>query len=535
MLVNNFLEESTKKYSEKIALIVSEGRFTYREVDEMANKVSQALLAEGLEKGDRAVIFMDNSVDAVVSLFGVLKAGGVFVMVNPTTKAEKLTYLLNNCRASALISSLGKLPVIKEACKGATSLRRIYLGGDKIAYQEALPKKTLSLMELFSCNHGHPPSSSIIDMDLASIIYTSGSTGHPKGVMMSHLNMVSAANSITQYLENSSDDIILNVLPLSFDYGLYQVLMGFKMGATVILERTFLYPYRVIDIMMKEKVTGFPIVPVISAILLQMEDIKRHNFDHLRYITNTAAALPVSHIQKLRAVFPKARIYSMYGLTECKRVSYLPPDQIDIRPNSVGKAMPNVEIHIVDETGNPVGPGVIGELIVNGPNVMKGYWEMPEETAKRLRPFLKPVHQLTTSPPSEKESKGGFDQGFSGETALYTGDLFKMDEDGYLYFAARKDDIIKSRGEKVSPREIENILYEIDGIVEAAVIGVPDPVLGEAIKALIVLKDGVNLSEKDILRYCSQHVEDFMVPTHVEFRKELPKTSTGKVKKTELK
>ena len=511
MLVNNFLEESARRYPDKIALITPDGRYTYREIDEMANKITHSLLTEGLVKGERVAIFMDNSVEVVVSLFGVLKTGGIFLIVNPTTKSEKLTYILNNCRVSVVISSMPKLSVLKEATCDTPSVKIIYLAGDNIPSREVFAKKTFPLREIFSCNNGCKPDSHMIDLDLATIIYTSGSTGNPKGVMMTHLNMVSAANSITQYLENTPSDIILNVLPLSFDYGLYQVLMGFKVGATVIIEKTFLYPYKVIDTILKEKVTGFPIVPTISAILLQMEDIKRQDFAHLRYISNTAAALPVIHIQKLREFFPKTKLYSMYGLTECKRVSYLPPEQLDIRPTSVGKGMPNTEVYIVDEDGKRVGPGGIGELVVRGANVMRGYWEMPDETAKKLKPCPN-----------------------SGDMVLHSGDLFKMDEDGYLYFIARKDDIIKSRGEKVSPKEVENILYEIDGVVEAAVVGVKDEVLGEAIKAYVVLKEGITLTEKDILRFCSRHLEEFMVPKYIEFSKELPKTSTGKIKKTDL-
>jgi len=327
-------------------------------------------------------------------------------------------------------------------------------------------------------------------------------------VMMAHSNMTAAADSITAYLENTADDIILNTLPVSFDYGLYQVLMAFKTGATVILEKSFMYPYRIIETMLKEKVTGFPIVPTMSAILLQMEDIKKMSFPALRYISNTAAALPVSHIQKLREFFSGAKMYSMYGLTECKRVSYLVPEEIDRRPGSVGKAMPNTEAYIVNENGTRVGPNVIGELVVSGPHVMRGYWEMPEETALMLRPGAN-----------------------AGELVLYTGDLFKADDEGYLYFVGRRDDMIKSRGEKVSPREIEHVLYSIDGVVEAAVIGVPDPILGQAIKAVVVKKERHPLTEKDILSFCAKHLEDHMVPKVIEFTASLPKTDTGKIKK----
>ena len=225
-----------------------------------------------------------------------------------------------------------------------------------------------------------PPPKRAIDIDLAALIYTSGSTGNPKGVMLTHLNMVSAATSITTYLENTPDDIILNVLPLSFDYGLYQVLMAVKIGGTVVLERSFAYPQAVIRKLIEERVTGFPLVPTMSAILLQM-DLSEIRLVQLRYITNTAAALPTEHILQLRKLFPHVRIYSMYGLTECKRVSYLPPEQLDLRPGSVGRGMPNEEVYVVDEQGSRVGPGVVGELVVRGANVMKGYWELPEETA----------------------------------------------------------------------------------------------------------------------------------------------------------
>ncbi|MBI4847308.1 MAG: AMP-binding protein [Nitrospirae bacterium] len=512
MLINNFIEESAKKSPDKTALITKEGRCTYAEIEALSNRVANALLSEGFNKGERVAIFLDNSLEAAVGLFGVLKAGGVFTMVNPTAKAEKLSYILNNCRCAALIASGQKISITKKACADAAHLKWIYLQGDKILVSNEDSKKMFPLNEIMRSGDNTIPIVATADTDLANIVYTSGSTGNPKGVMMTHLNMVSAVNSITQYLENTSEDVILNTLPMSFDYGLYQVLMAFKTGATVILEKTFTYPYEIIQTLIAEKVTGLPIVPTIAAILLQMKDIKKFKFEHLRYISNTAAALPEAHIKKLQEIFTNTKIFLMYGLTECKRVSYLPPEQINVRPASVGKAMPDTEAYIVDEDGNKLGAGVAGELVVKGRNVMKGYWGLPDETAERLRPE-----------PS------------SGETVLYTGDLFRMDEDGYLYFIGRKDDIIKSRGEKVSPKEIENVLYEIRGIVEAAVVGVPDPVLGEAIKAIVVTNNGHNLTERYIRKFCSEHLEDFMVPKYVEFRSELPKTDSGKIKKTDLK
>jgi acyl-CoA synthetase (AMP-forming)/AMP-acid ligase II len=357
---------------------------------------------------------------------------------------------------------------------------------------------------------GRRPARRNIDIDLAALIYTSGSTGRPKGVMVTHLNVVSAATSITTYLENMANDIILNVLPLSFDYGLYQLLMAFKIGGTLVLEQSFTYPRAVLETIARERVTGLPIVPTICSILLQM-DLKSYSFPDLRYITNTAAALPVEHIRKLREAFPQVKIYSMYGLTECKRVSYLPPDQLDIRPGSVGRGMPNEEVYVVGEDGNRVGPGVVGELVVRGANVMKGYWELPEETDKVLRPGP-----------------------FPNEQVLYTGDLFRTDDEGYLYMVGRKDDIIKTRGEKVSPREVEDVLYSHPKIAEAAVVGVPDSVLGNAICAFVSLKPGATLTELDVRGFCVDRLEDFMVPKIVQFRDSLPKSANGKIAKKEL-
>jgi len=232
----------------------------------------------------------------------------------------------------------------------------------------------------------------------------------------------------------------------------------------------------------------------------------------LRYITNTGAALPVNHTKALRDIFPHVKIYSMYGLTECKRVSYLPPDEIDRRPISVGRGMPNEEVYIVNDKGERAGPGVVGELVVRGSNVMRGYWKSPEETDQVLKPGLYP-----------------------GEKVLYTGDLFKMDEEGYLYFVGRKDDLIKTRGERVSPKEVENTLHEIKGVAEAAVIAIPDEILGNAIKAFIIPTNGSTLTEKDILKYCSENLESFAVPKYIAFIDSFPKTSSGKIDKKALK
>jgi len=515
MLVENFLEQGARLYPDKIALICGAGRYTYRQLEEQSNRLAHALIAAGVQRGDRVVIFLPNSVEAVLSIFAVLKAGGVFVVLNPTTKHDKLRYVLNNSRASALILPGERVSSSLQSGEEVPHLRALFLTGSAGLPPDSSRVTGKSFFSLYrileQAGAASPPAPKCIDIDLAGLIYTSGSTGRPKGVMLTHLNIISAATSITTYLENTSSDVVINVLPLAFDYGLYQLFMMFKVGGTLLLHDTFAYPNVVLDMMGREGVTGFPIVPTISALLLQM-NLAQFSLPRLRYITNTAAALPIDHIHRLRTLFPHVKLYSMYGLTECKRVSYLPPEQLDIRPTSVGRGMPNEEVYIVDELGNRVGPNVIGELVIRGSNVMKGYWELPEETDRCLKPGPLP-----------------------GEKVLYSGDLFRSDEEGYLYFVGRKDDIIKTRGEKVSPREVEDVLYSIAGVAEAAVLGVPDPILGNFIKAFVTLRPGAPLTRQEVLRHCAANLEDFMVPKEVEFCDQLPKTESGKISKRTIR
>jgi len=509
MQVEQFLETSARRFADKTALLCDGRRWSYRELDERANCLAHALIGAGVRRGDRIAVYLENSAEAVLSVFAALKAGGVFLVVNPTVKPEKLAYILNNCRAVCLITDAKKVRTLQDLWTDTPHLTSVFVTG--AAGTEIAGKRTVAFdAVLDKMGRTDPPARQGIDIDLAALIYTSGSTGRPKGVMLTHLNIVSAATSITTYLENTPDDIVLNVLPLSFDYGLYQVLMAFKFGGTIVLERSIGYPYALLETIRRENVTGFPIVPTIASVLLQL-NLKAQQFPSLRYITNTAAVLPAEKIRQLREAFPAVKVFSMYGLTECKRVSYLPPDQIDVRPTSVGRGMPNEEVYVVDDHGRRVGPGVVGELVVRGANVMKGYWELPDETGRMLKPGPLP-----------------------NEMVLHTGDLFRTDDEGYLYFVGRKDDIIKTRGEKVSPREVEEVLHRLDGVAEAAVVGIPHEVLGQAIKAVLRLRPGVELTRHDVLRHCSSHLEDFMVPQVVEFRDVMPQTTTGKVAKREL-
>jgi long-chain acyl-CoA synthetase len=496
---------------DRVALICGHERHTYRDVAERAAGVATALRGEGVRRGDRVALFLDNGVDFVAGLLAALGLGAVFMPINPSTKREKLGYMLADARATALLTHASLAHVWRPAVAASPTVTSVHVvgraeGADDGALAWPDPERAAATGAIEAAT-----DPGTIDQDLAAIIYTSGSTGLPKGVMLSHLNMISAARSVSTYLGMRGDDIILCALPLSFDYGLYQVLMAFRVGASVVVERNFSFPVTALESMARERVTIFPGVPTMFAMLTTLPSLGSYDLGALRMITNTAAALSETQIRRLRGLFPAAELFSMYGLTECQRVSYLPPGQLDLRPTSVGRGMPNEEVWLVDDEGRRLPDGATGELVIRGSHVMRGYWEKPDETAARLRPGPNP-----------------------GELVLYSGDLFRTDAEGWLYFIARRDDIIKSRGEKVSPREVENAIASLEGVLEVAVIGVPDPVLGEAIKAFITVVPGTRLSERDVIRHCLAHLEHFMAPGYVEFVESLPMTGTGKISRSGL-
>ena len=507
-LVQEFLEASADRLPDKEALACGGQRLTYAQIESQANRLANALRARGLQRGDRVLLYLPNSVELVVGIFAALKAGGVFVVVNPGVGRDKLAYILANCQATALLSWSARADIVASLIGRGSSLKTIILA--QAGQDEPVPDGVLGLDSLLAGSPATRPAPVNIDLDLACLIYTSGSTGDPKGVMSDHSNVVFAVDAITTYLENVEDDVVIDVLPLSFDYGLYQLLMVFRFGGRLVLEQGFAYPAEIMTRVGQERVTGFPGVPTLYSMLVSM-DLSHFDLSSLRYMTNTAAALPTDHILRLRDKFPQVRLYSMYGLTETKRTLYLPPEELERRPDSVGIAIPGTEVWLEGEDGRRLRPGETGELVVRGRHVMRGYWGDPAASAERFRPGALP-----------------------GERLCYTGDLFRTDDEGFLYFVARKDDIIKSRGEKVSPREIENVLYRLPGVQAVAVIGVPHPVLGQAIKAFVV-QNGAGLTEADVIRHCRSQLEDFMVPRLVEFCAALPMTTSGKIKKTGLR
>ena len=520
MLVNQFLENSAKHLPDKIALVCGSHRLTYQELDQRVNRFAFSLLEMGINRQERIAILLGNSVESVVSIFGILKAGAIFMILNPSIKARKLKYIIKNAGARRLISTSKKYSDIKSEINSINSLTDIILVGENehADYSKEEPRfhkweelnSYNSKINNLDLTHSVPPNQ-ISASDLATIIYTSGSTGTPKGVMSSHANVFSAASSIIHYLENDQEDIVLNILPLHFDYGLYQILMAFLYGGTVVLEKSFAYPYKIAEIIEKEKITGLPIVPTIARMLFQIKNWKTVDISSVRYITNTGDVLLKSHITKLQTIFRNASIYSMYGLTECKRVSYLPPEDINNKPGSVGIPMPNVEVRIIKEDGTNAKTDEIGELLVKGPNVMQGYWNDISGTEKTFR--KDPI---------------------TGEIWLYSGDLFKRDKDGYLYFVSRRDEMIKINDYRVNPLEVSNLICELEDIDEAFAFGKEHRNGSRDITAVVAPIEESQFNMDRIIKHCRHHLEYFLVPNRIVFRKKLPRLSNGKIDKKRL-
>jgi amino acid adenylation domain-containing protein len=515
-LLPDALLASTDRHPAKTIVIADGAAHPYEALVDAASRLARALQDNGVRRGDRVAVYLENSWDAVVAIYGTMLAGAVLTVINPQTKTEKLAYMLADSEARALVTEKPLAATFLAALADAPNVECVVCaGGRPGGDQDAAAPPRYGLLELSDVLAGTDPSPArpgVIPIDLAALIYTSGSTGNPKGVMLTHQNMVFAAGSIAEYLRLDASDRIVNVLPFAFDYGLYQLLMTTLLGATLVVERSFVYPVPVLRRVIEHEVTVFPIVPTIGATLLSLNRSGGWTFPTIRRVTNTAAALPGEFIPRLATVFPNALIFAMYGLTECKRVAYLEPEKVQQKPTSVGKAIPGTEVFLLSPDGEPVAPGETGVLHVRGPHVMVGYWKQPELTAAMLKPGRMP-----------------------GERVLCTHDFFTMDADGDLYFVGRSDDIIKTRGEKVSPVEVENALHRIPGVREAAVIGVPDELLGEAIRAFVVLDDGAALSEQYLKRECMQRLESFMVPRDIVFVNELPKTTTAKVSKRLLR
>lgn len=509
-LIHHMLRASAERTPEKEALVHGNERLSYRQVYSRALGLAQGLRNAGLKRSDRIGIYLEASVQQVISIFGVSAAGGVYVPINGTLFPDQVAHIAKDCGMKGLITSRKKLDSLVEVLPQIPSLEFLVLTED--GEPTTVTAAMHDFEELCQLQAEMPRHEESISKDLSAILYTSGSTGKPKGVMLSHANIIAGSSIVSTYLSISANDRILAVLPFSFDAGMNQLMTAFQQGGTCVLIN-FVFAREVVQALLKERITGLAGVPTLWSLLAQPNSgLDRQPMPDLRYITNTGGAMPQAVLAVLRRTLTNTRIFLMYGLTEAFRSTYLPPEELDRRPTSMGKAIPDTEILVLNEHGQRCGPGEIGELVHRGPTVSLGYWGRPEDTARALRP--NPL-----LPPELGDC----------EKVCYSGDLVKTDEDGFLYFVGRRDTMIKSSGFRISPTEVEEALFSSGKLRGAAVIGIPDEVLGQTIKAFVTPRDGEPIDTEALLTHCGQKLPRYMVPKTVEVLTELPKTSSGKV------
>ncbi len=507
-LLHELLFRSAQRTPDAPALQYHEASLTYAALVQEVEKTAAAFLYCGIQRGERVAIYLEKRAETVTAIYGASFCGAVFVPVNPLLKAEQVAHILRDCNVRVLVTSKERLESLREILPSCTDLHTVLV----IGLQTASTIGTLRLTPWQSAlNAPLRTGHRTIDSDVAAILYTSGSTGKPKGVVLSHRNMVAGAASVAEYLENSATDKILSVLPLSFDYGLSQLNTAFLTSACAVL-MNYLLPRDIIKAVERNAITGLAAVPPLWIQLSQLEWPTNIN-QHLRYITNSGGTMPLATLKALRLALPKTQVFLMYGLTEAFRSTYLPPQELERRPESMGRAIPNAEILVVREDGTPCAPNEPGELVHRGALVALGYWNDKEKTAERFRPV---PHQKSGLP--------------LPEMAVWSGDTVRMDEDGFLYFISRRDEMIKTSGYRVSPSEVEEVVYNSNLVAEAVAIGTPHPVLGQAIIVVATPKSGKDLDSDALMAACKQTLPAFMVPARIEaWKGGLPRNANGKI------
>ena len=507
-LIHELLLHRAKIAPQREALSYRSTRLDYGSLAARVVDCAAAFLDLKLGRSERVAIFLDKRFETVIATFGAAAAGGAFVPINPLLKPEQVAYILKDCNVRVLVTSVERLRLLAPNLRECPDLHTVIVVGGRT---ESVPGLDVVAWEDALAGPGKARPHRVIDTDIAAILYTSGSTGKPKGVVLSHRNMVTGARSVAQYLENHEGDRILSALPLSFDAGFSQLTTAFHTGARVTLIN-YLLPRDIITAVESEQISGLTAVPPLWIQLAQLHwpDAARKS---LRYIANTGGRMPKATLDALRAALPRTLVFLMYGLTESFRSTYLPPPEIDRRPDSIGKAIPNAEVLVVREDGTLCAPGEPGELVHRGALVSLGYWNDPEKTAERFKPAPGQPQGLVLP-----------------EIAVWSGDTVRMDEEGFLYFISRRDEMIKTSGYRVSPTEVEEVIYATGVVGEVAALGVPHPVLGQAIVVVATPRDGVQLDAAELLTQCRQQLPAFMVPAHVIVRKgSLPRNPNGKI------
>lgn len=509
--LHHLLEHRAASHAETPALTFKNTTLSYAELWQQVCGVAARLAGLGLEREQRVAVFLEKRIEAVVAIFGTSAVGGSFVPINPLLRPHQVAHIVADCGARVLITSperLALLGEILEECPTVAHILLVDVGTTSDASGNMAPT-IQGWPQSSSCATSARMQSSAIDLDMAAIFYTSGSTGRPKGVVLSHRNLIVGAESVSQYLENAGEDVILAALPLSFDAGFSQLTTAFSVGAHVVL-MNYLLPGDVVQLCARHGVTGLTCVPPLW-IQLAEQNWPTEATRALRYFANTGGKMPKSLLDKLRANFPEAKPFLMYGLTEAFRSTYLDPAEIDRRPGSIGKAIPNAEILVVRPDGTRCDPGEEGELVHRGALVGVGYWNDPERTAARFRPV--PGRDASWRTP---------------EIAVWSGDTVVADEDGFLYFVGRKDEMIKTSGYRVSPTEIEEEAYATGMVRDAVALGVDDAKLGQRILLVASPPGSGSLDQTALIAALKRRMPHYMVPSAIVVRNEVPRSPNGK-------
>lgn len=516
--LHHLLEQSAVRQGDAPALTYKNATASYAELWSLTKSFAAGLLANALGRGERVGIYLDKRIETVAAIFGTSRAGGVFVPINHILKAQQVGHILDDCDVTVLVTSAERLATLRSQLAQCPSVKQVILvDATEAPTSNADDRYMVRLFsELIAEDSVDLAQSPAVDVDMAAILYTSGSTGKPKGVVLSHRNLIVGAESVSSYLRNTSDDVILSALPLSFDAGFSQMTTAFAVGAHVVL-MNYLLPGEVLKLCAKHQVTGLTCVP---PLWLQIADLDwpLEASRSLRYFANTGGRMPRSTLQRLRAIFPQAQPFLMYGLTEAFRSTYLDPSEVDNRPDSIGKAIPNAEILVVRPDGSRCDPGEEGELVHRGALVALGYWNDPERTAERFKPA--PGSSSTWRAP---------------ELAVWSGDGVVADDEGFLYFVGRSDEMIKTSGYRVSPTEVEEVAYDTGLVRDVVALGVPDERLGQRIVILATAADGDGLDPAEVISRMRRELPLYMVPSEVLVRDQLPKGPNGKFDRNLLK